>query len=185
MTNFYKIENDSMFKAIFTKEENRDLLERLIYECTNLEVKVISTEATELNKDNLADKAKILDVLVKTKDEEINVEVNSYENESLRRRNASYIFKRYASGVNVGESYHDMLKYFQINLTSNLSKKSPLIDEYTLSNKENKKYIDNLIIYEINLQKAMEECYNSSKLSVIGMLDMDLVTLESVKGQEK
>ena len=39
MKNYYKIKNDSMFKAIFTKEENRDLLERLIYECTNLDVK--------------------------------------------------------------------------------------------------------------------------------------------------
>ena len=72
----------------------------------------------ELIKKNIYVKGKTLDVLVETDSEEINIEVNSYSNKVLRRRNASYIFNRYANNVEVGSSYLKMPKFIQVNLTS-------------------------------------------------------------------
>ena len=37
---FYKAKNDSMFKAIFCNENNRDLLERLIEDTLKMKVKI-------------------------------------------------------------------------------------------------------------------------------------------------
>jgi hypothetical protein len=52
MTKFYNALNDGMFKAIFCNENNRDLLERLIYESIGIKVKVISS-VTCLSKEEI------------------------------------------------------------------------------------------------------------------------------------
>ena len=76
MSKFYKASTDAAFKAIFTKKENRDLLEKLIETCLDKKVKVISLEPVEVLKENLYIKGKTLDVLVATKEEMINIEMN-------------------------------------------------------------------------------------------------------------
>ena len=72
----------------------------------------------ELIKKNIYVKGKTLDVLVETDTEEINIEVNSYSNKVLRRRNASYIFNRYSNNVEVGLSIPKKPKFIQVKLTS-------------------------------------------------------------------
>ena len=173
-----------MFKAIFCNENNRDLLKRLIEEVINESIEIIELRVPELIKNNIIIKNKTLDVLVRTDKEEINIEVNSYSNNLLRRRNASYIFKRYSDSLNVGSSYSQMPKFIQINLTSNLNK-LPLTRKYMLYNKDDfQTYIDNLEIYEINLKKAVALCYNKGKSSILGMLDMDYQELANLKGDD-
>lgn len=128
-------------------------------------------------------KNKTLDVLVKTKSGEINIEINSLSDRFLRRRNAGYIFKRYSDSVEVGESYQDMPRFIQINLTANLSKDYPLTSKYLLYDKDNNlTFIDNLIIYEINLKKYTQMCYNKKEKNILCMLDMNYEELVSVKG---
>lgn len=88
-----------------------------------------------------------------TKTGEVNIELNSYADTFLRRRNAGYIFKRYSDSLNIGESYQKMPRFIQINLTTATSS-LPLFSLYKLYDKENNKYfIDNLEIYEINIKK--------------------------------
>ena len=83
-------------------------------------------------KKNIYVKGKTLDVLVETDTEEINIEVNSYSNKTLRRRNASYIFNRYANNVEVGSSIPKMSKFIQVNLTSEIDSGIPDVAKYTL-----------------------------------------------------
>ncbi|MBQ8219095.1 MAG: PD-(D/E)XK nuclease family transposase, partial [Bacilli bacterium] len=64
MKKFYKIRNDIVFKSIFCKEENKELLERLIKEVIGEDVTVISLNVPELIKDKVYVKGKTLDVLV-------------------------------------------------------------------------------------------------------------------------
>lgn len=185
MEKFYKISRDAMFKSIFCKDENKVLLERLIKEAIHEEVEVIKLSMSELPKDKISSKGKTLDVLVKTNDnKEINIEINSETTDYLRRRNASYIFKMYSNGVKVNGTYQKMGNYIQINLSSKLNKDYPKIATYTLYDKDNKlNFIDNLKIYEINLAKYKEFCYDKDiKDSVIGMLDMNYEELIKVKG---
>ena len=50
---FYDATNDSMFKAIFTKPKNKDLLENLIGEALKTKVEVISILPPETPKENI------------------------------------------------------------------------------------------------------------------------------------
>ena len=185
MKSFYKIRNDMVFKSIFCKEENKELLERLIKEVIGEDVTVISLNVPELIKDKVYVKGKTLDVLVKTKDKEINIEINSVTNTYLRRRNAAYIFKRYSDSVNVGDSYKEMTNFIQINLTANLSYEYPDICKYMMYDQiNNLTYIDNLSIYEINVAKFKDLCYNEKKPSILSMLDMNLDELLNIRGDK-
>ena len=102
MQKYFKAKNDAMFKAIFCNENNRDLLTRLLEDILDTKITIKKVSVPELIKKNIYVKGKTLDVLVETDSEEINIEVNSYSNKVLRRRNASYIFNRYANNVEVG-----------------------------------------------------------------------------------
>ncbi len=76
-----------------------------------------------------------------------------------------------------------MKDIIQINLTNDI-KDIPLKAEYTLYDKVNKlEYIDNLRIYEINLQKAKKTWYtNTSNKSLISLFCCDLDELTSTRG---
>lgn len=117
MAKFYKGRSDIVFKSVFTKKSNWDLLKKLIEESIDMEVEIIEVKATELPKKSIYERGKILDVLVATELGEVNIELNSYSNKYLHRRNASYIFTRYSSSVPVGSDYSKMKKFIQINLT--------------------------------------------------------------------
>ena len=89
---FYKGRSDIIFKGIFLKDSNRDMLKRLIEELINKKVEILEVKASELPKGTVYEKGKILDVLVASDEGEINIEVNSYSDEDLHKRNASYIY---------------------------------------------------------------------------------------------
>lgn len=188
MTKFYTAKYDAMFKAIFCKKENEDLLKFLLEKCLDRKIKIKEIHYPELLKKNVYEKGKTLDVLVEVEGEIINIEVNSGYYSNLHRRNASYIFKKYAEGIKKGEDYSQMGNYIQINFTCNLPKKNPEIGIYSLIDKESKtKYIDNLIIYEYNVDKIKEMCYNKGeeKYSFIAMLNSDKKELDKICGGNK
>ena len=132
MNKFYKANNDIMFKAIFCKEENRELLKRLLEETLKEKVEIVSVSVPELIKKNIYEKGKTLDVLVRSQGMEINIEVNTYYNLELHRRNASYIFKRYSELTRVGTSYQSMPRVIQINLTSEINNNLPMVSIYEM-----------------------------------------------------
>ena len=115
----------------------------------------------------------------------INVEINTYVSNSLRRRNAGYIFKKYSELTRMGDSYNSMPMVIQINL-SDLNNKE-ICYKYSLYDKTNNKtYIDNLEIYEYNITKIKEMCYNKpSRYKLLSLLDCDLEKLNALKGDDK
>ena len=180
---FYDATNDSMFKAIFTKPKNKDLLENLIGEALKTKVEVISILPPETPKENINEKGKTLDVLVKANNKTINIELNSNYYSTLHRRNAAYVFKEYSTDLNSGEDYSQMNNHIQINFTNNLDKTYPLVGVYQLVDPETGKlYVDNLIIYEFNLQKVKEKCYNEhdKRYSLIAALVCNREELEEI-----
>lgn len=183
---FYKASNDSMFKAIFTTNKNKDLLEEIIWEAINIKVNIKTFLVQEQVKNNIHVRGKILDLIAKTDKKEINIEVNNREFDELNRRNAAFIFKRYSDNVAVSKSYNDMPDFIQINLTKDPTLKLPLVSCYKLYDKENNsEYIDNLLIYEINISKAKEMCYNKNNhMKLISILDCNEDELNSITGDE-
>lgn len=181
---FYKLTNDKMFKAVFTKEKNRDLLEELLYEVTDTKFKVLTLTLTELPKDNIHIRGKILDIIAETTDRQIvNIELNNSDSEYLNRRNFAYICDAYSNAIETSKTYKNMSNFIQINLTNN-KPDIPLKEKYTVNGEiTRRKYIDNLAIYEINIQKAKKSWYNEpSGKKLISLLDCDEKELKNAKG---
>ena len=169
---FYKGKTDAMFKAIFCDSKNKDLLERLLSEATGKKLEVISIKSPELIKANIYVKGKTMDVLVKTDDGLCNIEVNSYSDIYLHRRNMAYIANRYGNGLESGKSYDEMKNFIQINLTSEGDYDIPPYEKYLVKGElTNREYVDNFIIYEFNLPKLKKACYNDYKF--IALLDCE------------
>ena len=169
---FYKAKTDAMFKKIFCDPKNKDLLERLLSEATGKKLEVIAVKSPELLKKNVYVKGKTMDVLVKTDEGEANIEINSYSNNYLHRRNLAYICNRYANGLEVGMGHQEMKNFIQINLTSETEKTLPPYEKYVLRGDISKqKYVNNLVIYEFNLPKLKDACYN--KYRFISLLDAE------------
>ena len=180
---FYKGSSDIVFKSIFLKESNRDMLERLIEEAINKKVKVLEVKASELPKGSVYERGKILDVLVDSDEGEINIEVNSYSNKYLHRRNASYIFSRYSSAVSRAGSFKDMKNYIQINLTrEDRNKDLEMISVYELMEIDrHDRYIDNFTIYEFNISKIKDAWYNGDRShNIMALLDANLSELDTM-----
>ena len=184
MKKFYKLKNDAVFKAVFCKEKNIDLLELLLQEALNKKINIISINTPEIYKNNVYEKGRTLDVLINSDNLLINVEINTYVSNSLKRRNANYFFRKYSELTHIGESYNSMPLVIQINLSSLNSNK--LVYKYNLYDKiNNKTYIDNLEIYEFNITKIKETCYNkSSKYRLLSLLDCNKEELDLIKGDD-
>ena len=176
---FFKGTNDNMFKAIFTPKKNRELLKefikRSLKQVLNSDLEDLVILSSEIAKTNVHIKGKTVDVLAETKNEVLNIELNNSYYPALHNRNASYIFSKYSEEVKVSETYNKMKMFIQINLTKGLSKDYPSLEIYTLKGeKSNKKYIDNLIILEFNIDKIKDEWYNGiSEYNFVAALDLE------------
>jgi len=161
---FIKASNDGVFKSLFGNEKNRDLLEKLLEETLKKKVEVKELLMQDIPKESIEEKDKTLDVLVLAEGEKINIELNIGTYDGLYNRNACYIFSKYVGSVKPGESYRKMDNFIQINLTSGLPKEKEIISRYELIDINTKeRFIKNLEIYEFNLDKIKEMCYNEGK----------------------
>lgn len=181
---FYKAGADAMFKTIFGDERDNELLEKLLEVTLGEKVKVEKILNPGILKTNVRSKDKTLDLLVRGEDNTLyNIEVNMSYYKHLNRRNAAFVFSKYSEDLKISDSYKDMNKIIQINLTSELSD-NELINEYKLIDENTKKeYIDNLVIYEFNLDKLKEVCYNKeefNKYKILVSLICDDVELHDI-----
>ena len=163
-----------MFKAVFCNPKNKDLLKWLIEKCLNKKIEIIEVKSPQIIKKNIYEKGKTLDVVVKVDNELVNIELNSGYYDSLHKRNATYIFSKYTEEVKVGGNYTNMKNYIQINFTFELPRDYALLGVYRLvDEKTGKRFINNLEIYEYNIDKIKDFCYNkgNKEFKFIAMLD--------------
>ena len=183
MKKFYKGYIDAVFKAVFCKNTNKELLKWLLKRCLKEEVEIIKVLPPEIIKPNIYVRNKTLDVLVKLKGKLTNIEVNSGYYAGLHERNAAFIFSKYSEETKVGESYSNMIDVIQINFTRGLSNKYPSLSIYTLTDvKTEINYINNLKIFEYNVDKIFDECYNKNnkKFNFVAMLDSNKQELKKI-----
>jgi len=161
---FIKASNDGVFKKLFGDEKNRDILEKLIEVSLKRKIKVKELLMQDVPKESIEEKDKTLDVLVLADGEKINIELNIGIYDGLYNRNACYIFSKYVGSVKTGGNYKKMENFIQINLTSGLPQEKQVISKYELVDiKTREKFIKNLEIYEFNLDKIKDMCYNEGK----------------------
>ena len=183
---FYTCKYDRAFKEVFMKEENQELLRRLLESILKVEIREIEYLNVERNSGNIYIKGKRFDLYLNTNIGKIQVEVNSEMNQYIHPRNMGYICNSYASYVLSGKEYTETIRIIQINLSYGM-KDEKKIRIYQVQDQERKKYVENFYIYEINMEKYKEIWYSKDEKEIeeskyLIMLDLgeeELVKLSS------
>ena len=116
-------------------------------------------------KERIKNKSNYLDLVVKTEEEYINIEVsnNSY-NEVIAYRNFAYLINLANNVILEGIKAKEHPSVKQINLIFGRKNDNYEISRYDLySFEENKKFNENLEIININVDKLKEMYYNNNK----------------------
>ena len=111
-----KLKSDWVFKRIFTKEGNEDILIDLLSSILNIEIKKIELQNTELNKESEEQKKSILDVKAVLNDNTIcDIEVQLKNEYNMSERNLQHLTKLYSEQLKKGEEYTRTKKVIIIN----------------------------------------------------------------------
>ncbi len=182
MEKFYTAKNDLVFKAIMLTKQN--ILKKIIESVLEEEIKEITILNNELTVINVKSKKRVVDILVRIKNQYIDVEMNNNQEEYIKIRNGTYLFNMINESIGKGETYAQILKneYIGINLTYH-NGGSEIRNEYLLQKRNGETYIKNLRIIEINMEKLKKEWYTLSRkeqerYKYLKMLDMNKESLE-------
>ncbi len=155
---------DPLFKSLFGKEKNKDLLVFLINTLLKLNITEndIIINNTELYKENINETGKTVDLIVTIKTSIIlNIELNGNTNyPGLINRNVAYISKIYSEQFEIKQDYYKTSKKcIQINLNNfGITKEKDMLI-YNL-NDNGIKLTSNIEIYYIDIEKVSKECYD-------------------------
>ena len=189
MEKFYTCKYDRAFKEVFGKEENKDILKKLLEEILQVEIERIEYLNLERNVDNVKVKRKHLDLYLETNIGKIQVEVNTTNSKYVKPRNMSYLCDIYSHHTLVGQEYDQDTLIIQININYG-QQDEKYIREYRLRDESGKEYIKNFIIYEINMEKYMKLWYNKNekeleKSKYIVMLNLEKEEIEKLSKKDK
>ena len=170
-------------------EKNKDLLIYLLEGILKIKIKEVEYLNLEQNVDNIYVKRKHFDLNLKTDIGRIQVEVNASDLGYVRPRNMSYLCGIYSHHVLKGQNYNQNTKIIQINFSYGL-KDEKALRVYYVQDKTLKKYVENFIIYEINMEKYMSFWYTGDiqeieKNKEIIMLDLNLEELETLSKKDR
>lgn len=186
---FYTCKYDRAFKEIMLNEENKDILKWFLESILKVKIKEIEVKTVERNSGNLKIKRKILDALLKTNIGKLQIEVNSNNENYVHPRNMAYITDIYSHDTLVGEEYTEETKYIQINLTYGI-KEEKAYRIYKMQDNEEKKYIENLEIYEFNMDFYKKIWDNKDEKEIkenkaLIMLDLPLEELKKLSKEDR
>ena len=165
MTKYYNGMYDRVFKAIFTKESNKDLLKKFIDTALQIDCEIINVTTSELPVDNVMEKVKIIDVIVEIKDKKVLIEINNnLDYAKFLLRNSIYLMKSYTSDLDKGKDYESLLPHIQINISKNMPN-FPAVSEYGWLPKQEgvPRILDNLSMIIFNMDKMNKKWYTENK----------------------
>ena len=143
---FYLGMNDRVFKEIFLKEENKDLLSALLYTSLKMNFSKMTLLNTERKSDNVLVRRKTLDVLLETDSGLIGIEVNSSNQKYIRTRNFAFFSDMVSHHVGVGEVYDEVTQFLQLNFTSGIHKDLKECRVYKMQDEDQFLFVQNLFM---------------------------------------
>ena len=115
MTTFQLPTNDVVFKLLFSKPENSELLISFLTAVLKpaRPIKSVQILNPELPKDTAVDKTIVLDVMAKLSDDsKIDVEMQVDDRKNLRKRIPFYLARLHQSQLEPGDPYHKITPSF-------------------------------------------------------------------------
>lgn len=173
---FYTSMNSEIFKEIFFTGST--YLLKIIIETTlgrKIEIKraskkidIITGEETDV-------------IFVKTENDFIELVLNNTNNHTKKIYDFKRIWEAYRYDFFTAQNKSFVKNYIQINFTSKLPKKFPSLNTYTMYCDGADKTLENLKIYEYNMDKILNEVKSSDdKYAVIAMLASDRENLAKI-----
>lgn len=187
---FYTAKNDIVFKAVMVRNER--VLRRLLEVILEIDIDEIILLDKEILPSRLMGKNRIVDLLVKSGNKMINVELNASKKYYHNYRNASYLFGIYNDAIDRSEEYETLAEkeFIGINLSYEMRKKALMEEVFYLQSKDRNRFIENFKIIEFNVDKIEKSWYTLSELEkerykYIMMLDLEEEKLsEFCRGDE-
>ena len=162
---FYTSRYDRLFKKIFFKEEDHDLLEELINEITNLVVCVEKIVNCELPITDIFEKEKMVDGIIDTTKERIHIEINSDTKDYYRMRNFLYFVAIMLEDIKRGKNYNPKKKYIHISLDFSDKNNLQNITKYRCYDVINKVVtVKNITLYYVNVSRIKRICKENKDL---------------------
>lgn len=162
---FYTSRYDRLFKKIFFKEEDHDLLEELINEITNLVVCVEKIVNCELPITDIFEKEKMVDGIIDTTKERIHIEINSDTKDYYRMRNFLYFVAIMLEDIKRGKNYNPKKKYIHISLDFSDKNNLQNITKYRCYDVVNKVVtVKNITLYYVNVSRIKRICKENKDL---------------------
>ena len=158
---YYTCKYDTAFKEVFLSDDN-ELLKVLLESILKIRINKIEIKNSELKNQSIHSRKKLVDALIYTDKDVINIEVNTSTEDYVKPRNFAYISRAYANYVLVGDHYSEKVKFIQINLSYNLTQKEYL-RIYKVMDKAENTYINNFLIYEFNMDKYVNLWYTKNQ----------------------
>ncbi len=162
---FYTSRYDRLFKKIFFKEEDHDLLEELIKEITNLVICVEKIVNCELPITDIFEKEKRVDGIIDTTKERIHIEINSDTKDYYRMRNFLYFVSIMLEDIKRGKNYNPKKKYIHISLDFSDKNNLQNITKYRCYDVINKvATVKNITLYYVNVNRIKRICKENKNL---------------------
>ena len=169
--NLLSLKSDWVFKRIFGKEGNEDILADLLSSILNIEIQKIELRNTELLKNKEEQKKSILDIKAILNDNTImDIELQVRDENNITERGIQYLTKLYSEQLENGEKYTDTKKaiviiilnfnYYKVNTYHSIAhlKFEPCKDNtyIKLYDEEESTMTDKLEIHVIELPKFLK-----------------------------
>ena len=162
-TKYFTLKYDQVFKSIIVDNNDYTVMNNILSDILDREVKVKRYYNTELKTKNKKTKENRLDVVLETTDGTfINLELNSNYDKSIKIRNYIYYSGMCSELSPKGKKKIIPKEVIQINLNFNEGNNRPLKEEYYLRNKEGEILIANFRIINVNIERYKDTWYDKN-----------------------
>ena len=178
---------DALFYKIFGDDKDTSLLKRLIELSLNIKIKEIKILNGKILSDKYTGKISYLDLYVELDDEsKVSIEVNTNTDYYIKDRNLYFLAKCMGNDMEVGETYFDFKKHYQINLNaSNIRQIEPVLDYEVVNKKHGISFSDKLKIIEIDLVYFKNTCYTNGDIKNLSEFEKLMGLLGCQKEEEQ
>ena len=189
MRKYYNGKYDIVFKTVLCDETRPHMLKILLEHILQINIDEVIFLPNELKINDVYEKKKTVDLLVKTNNKYIHIELNQSHKDYLHIRNFCYFTNLYSKHTRKGECYDMASAFLHIDFTYG-KKDSEEKREYYVMDKDGSLYIENMKIIEYNMDRITGYWYNGNRKKIeqykyLIMLGLDRESLSELsKGDE-